>query len=114
LPSFTFTADFGAAKSSRPTVTTIKFGDGYEQRTAYGLNSNPRKWNLRFSNRSVSDIDDIEEFLNARGATESFDWTGMRGDESVVVVCREWSRTTDHANSDTLTATFEEVFEPTA
>lgn len=112
MPEFEWTPDFGAAKRSSPTVQAVKFGDGYEQRAAYGLNTNSKTWNLSFSNRDVDDIDDIEEFLDARGAVESFDWTPPRADDTIKVVCREWSRRIDHAGTDTLTATFEQVFEP--
>lgn len=112
MPSFEWTPDFGSSKSSKPTVTPIKFGDGYEQRAANGINTNPKTWNLNFRNRDVSDIDDIEEFLDARGAVESFEWTPPRASDPIMVVCREWNRTIDHAGTDSLTATFEQVFEP--
>jgi phage-related protein len=112
LPSFTWTPDFGATKSSKPTIIGVKFGDGYEARYAQGINTNPRSWSLRFTNRSVSEADAIEAFLIARGGVESFDFTGTRADETVRVVCKEWTRSTDHATLDSLSATFTEVFEP--
>ena len=112
MPEFTWTPDFGSSKQSKPKVQAVKFGDGYEQRAAFGLNTNPKIWSLTFANRDTSDIDDIEDFLDARDGVESFDWTPPRAEDSIKVVCREWNRTIDHAGTDSLTATFEQVFEP--
>lgn len=113
---FTYTPDFGASRKSKPRVNAIQFGDGYEQRVATGQNRDPKVWALRFSNRSVDDIDAIEAFLEARvtasGTHESFDWTPPRADTAITVVCREWDRTIDHAETDSLAATFIQVFEP--
>lgn len=110
--TFTWTPDFGAGKASKPTISPVKFGDGYEQRAAVGLNTNPKTWNLAFSKRDISEIDAIDSFLDARGAVERFSWTPPRASDPVVVVCRQWSRTYENAAMDSLTATFDEVFEP--
>ena len=37
-----------AVKRSQPAIKTTKFGDGYEQRTTFGLNQNPKEWSLTF------------------------------------------------------------------
>lgn len=112
MPTFTWTPEFGSSKSSKPTVTVVKFGDGYEARQSDIINSNPKSWSLDFKSRDVSEIDAIEDFLDARGAVEAFDWTPPRASVSVRVVCRQWDRTIDHSATDSLTATFEQVFDP--
>jgi len=112
MPTFTWTAEFGSQKTKQPVVSQIKFGDGYEQRQTTGLNTNPQKWDLQFNNRDTSEIDDIDDFLDARGGVESFDWTPPRASDAIKVVCRQWQRTLASAQFDTLTATFEQVFEP--
>lgn len=109
---FTWTPDFKAGKNSKPTVSQIKFGDGYEARVAHGINTDPKIWTVKFSAREVSEIDAIEAFLEARGGTEAFDWTPPRAGSASKFVCREWDRSIDSASFDTLTAKFEEVFEP--
>jgi phage-related protein len=93
-------------------VTVVKFGDGYEARHTHGINPDLKVWNLTFRNRDVSEIDEIEEFLDARGAVESFDWIPPRAEDAIRVVCRQWERTIDKAATDSLTARFEEVAEP--
>lgn len=79
-----------------PKVKTSKFGDGYEQRVADGINNNLQKWQISFNNRSLDDVDVVYNFLKARGGVESFDWT-PRGELSPrKFVCRKWSRKFDH------------------
>lgn len=106
------TPDFGAQKKSQPAVRVVKFGDGYEQRLAYGVNTQPKVWTLRWSASSNSDADAIEAFLEARGAVESFDWTPLQEATSYKFVCREWDREHKYSDINTITATFEQVFEP--
>jgi phage-related protein len=65
FPSVTPT--YGAQKSSAPNFRIARFGDGYEQRTTFGLNQNPKEWDLTW-NVSETDADTIETFLDARAA----------------------------------------------
>jgi phage-related protein len=110
MATFTYTPDFGASKASKPRVKVITFGDGYEQRLAYGINTNPQEWNLTFSNRNDSEAQAIDAFLTARNAVESFSWTPY-GESPRNFVCREWSKVLNGYNRNTIEATFIEVFE---
>jgi len=105
------TPDFGVQKQSQPVVNAIKFGDGYEQRVQFGINQNPKKWDLTWSAKSNTDATAIEAFFDARGGTESFDWTPINSATAYKWVCRSWNRSFDLANINTITATFEQVFE---
>jgi len=107
--AFTWRATYGASKAVAPTVKPIKFGDGYEQRQGNGINQQPRKYSLAF-NRVKAEIDVIDDFLKARGAIEAFSYTHP-GQSAGVFVCREWARTDVAYNFDSLSATFEEVYE---
>ena len=111
MATFTYISDFGAAINSKPSVTVVKFGDGYEKRQAFGINQNLKSWSLQFSNRTNTDADGIEAFLDARAGVESFDWTEPFG-TGYKYVCREWSRTVEMFNNNTIQATFDEVAEP--
>lgn len=106
------TPDFGAQKRTQPNVRVVRFGDGYEQRLAYGVNTQPKNWSLTWSASSNSDADAIEAFWEARGAVESFDWTPIGDTTSYKFVCRQWQRQHQYADINTITATFEQVFEP--
>ncbi len=112
MSTFTWTPDFGASKKSKPSVTQVKFGDGYEQRIVQGLNTNPAMWDVKFSLREDDESNEIIDFLEARGASESFDWTPPLSDTEYKFVCREWGMSTDYHNKNTITAVFEQVFEP--
>ena len=46
--------DFGIVKQNKPNTRVVKFGDGYEHRITYGLNQNPKTFNLTFKNISES------------------------------------------------------------
>lgn len=109
MSTFSYTPEFGASKQLRPRVTAIKFGDGYEQRVAQGLNTQLEIWNLNFANRSQVDADAIDAFLRARGGVESFDWTPPDAAASKKFVCREWTRVIQKANLYSISATFEQV-----
>lgn len=106
------TPTYGAQKSSRPSVRTVQFGDGYQQRLTYGINQNPKTWNLTWE-ASETDADTIEAFLNARAADNaSFDWTPLDEATSYKWICQEWNKTIPYKNRATITATFTQVFEP--
>ena len=109
---FTWSPDYGASKSKKPIVKQIKFGDGYEQRATFGINQNPQNWNVKFTNRVQTEADAIEAFFDAQGGVTPFDWTPPDQSTSYKFVCRDWVRTIDHAGLFSITANFEQVFEP--
>lgn len=106
------TPAYGAEKTSSPNVRIARFGSGYEQRTTFGINQNPKEWSLTWPNITETDADTIENFLNARGGVESFDWTPPDEGTSYKWVCSEWSKSIPYNNRATITATFRQVFEP--
>ena len=107
------TPDFGASRKSQPNVRKVQFGDGYEQRLTYGLNQNPRIWNLTWTAKDSTDADAIEAFFDARAADNaSFDWTPLDEATAYKWVVESWSRDLRYANVNTITASFRQVFEP--
>jgi|TARA_Y100000015_G_C2366248_1_gene77683 phage-related protein len=110
FPSITPTYD--VRKTSAPKQRVISLGDGYEQRVTFGLNQNPKVFNLTF-NVSETDADTIETFLDARAADNaSFDFTPPGEASSSKFVCEEWSKTIPYLNRATIQVTFRQVFEP--
>lgn len=108
---FTYTPSFEATEVSKPRVRRFAAGDGYEQRITFGLNTDPKEWQLVFSNRDDTERDQILAFLEARKAVESFDWTPPRGTAGKYV-CDEWQVTLSNCNNNQIRATFREVYEP--
>lgn len=110
MATFSYTPDFGATKKLQPRINSISFGDGYEQRATFGINNNPQTWNLSFSNRADSEAEAIDEFLTARGGMESFLWTPYNESQGRYI-CKEWSKSIDRYNGNTIQATFIQVYE---
>lgn len=112
MATFNYAPDFGATVTYTPSVKRIKFGDGYEQRVPFGINTNPQVWSLKFQNRGHNDTVAIDTFLAARKAAEAFDWIPPRQTVAIKVVCDSWSVEAVKANINTITATFRQVFQP--
>ena len=111
FPSITPT--YGLQRSSAPNFRKVQFGDGYEARLTYGINQNPKVFNLTFE-VSETDADTIETFLDARAANnmESFDFTPPGESSSSKFVCEQWTKTIPYLNRATIQATFIQKFEP--
>ena len=110
FPSITPT--YGVQKSSAPVVRKVQFGDGFEKRLSFGINQNPKTYNLTFE-VSETDADTIETFLDARAADNAaFDFTPPGEGTSYKFVCETWSKSIPYLNRATIQATFRQVFEP--
>lgn len=110
MATFTWIASTGASLSIRPNVRRVAFGDGYEQRVAFGINTQPEVWSLEFRGKTTTEAAAIDAFLRAHGAVESFTWTTPTG-AAGKFICEEWSRSVDEPNIETMRATFKQVFD---
>jgi len=99
-----------ASLTVKPNVRKVSFGDGYEQRLAYGINTQPEVWSLEFRGKSTVEAAAIDNFLRARGAVQSFDWTTPSGIVGKFL-CEEWSRSIEEPNLENIHATFRQVFD---
>lgn len=108
MSTFTWPPAFNAQLNSQPRIAAASFGDGYEQRVKAGINNAPRSWSLTFTNHKDKSAE-IENFLIARGALESFNWQPPDG-ATGKFICKEWSKQYLAPNVRTITATFVEVF----
>lgn len=105
--------NFGATKKSAPTNRVVKFGDGYEQVLRFGLNQNPKTWDLTWENITEQQGDTIEAFLDARAADgDAFDWTPPDDATAYKWRCDSWSKTLPYCNLVNISATFRQVYEP--
>ena len=110
FPSITPT--YGIQKRSAPSIRRVQFSDGYETRLTFGLNQNPKTYNLTFV-VSETDADTIEEFLDARADDNAaFDFTPPGESAGAKFVCETWSKSIPYLNRATIQATFRQVFEP--
>tara|TARA_R100001163_G_scaffold52212_1_gene39582 strand:+ start:2093 stop:2446 length:354 start_codon:yes stop_codon:yes gene_type:complete len=104
---------FPVRKVSKPNTRTVKFGDGYEHRILFGLNQNPKIFNLKWKNISEAESDTLENFLDDRAVDgASFTYTPHNETTAMQFKCTEWSKNMEYPNRATLQATFTQVFEP--
>ena len=110
FPSITPT--YGLQKRSAPSFRKVQFSDGYEARLTFGLNQNPKIYNLTFE-VSEGQADTIEMFLDARADDNApFDFTPPGEASSSKCVGEQWSKSIPYLNRATIQTTFCEVFEP--
>ena len=109
MQKFTWFPDTNSASDTKPNVKVAKFGDGYEQRTSIGLNTDPMKWSLKFT-RSREEGMAIRAFLRLHGAIKAFLWTNPL-EEVGTYVCREWKTSQLKGGVMEVSAEFEQVFE---
>lgn len=108
--------DKGLSRQSTPRIRVAKFGDGYEQRIANGINPIEETFSVTFNNRPAAEIDDIIGYLASLGGVSSFDFTfpddnGVGGETTIKVVCDTYSQTYTHDGYPSATATFRRVYE---
>jgi phage-related protein len=108
MSTFTWVPDIGAKCDRKPSIRSVKFGEGYEQRAANGLNPDLRTYTLTFTGRSAAESTAIDAFLTTQGGVTSFDYTHP-GESSRKFVCREWSSTDAGYQVKTISATFMQV-----
>ena len=71
--------DKSLSRSATTSVRVAKFGDGYQQRVADGLNSIAALFSITLANRSKTDIDDIVAFFELNRGVTSFNFTTYSG-----------------------------------
>ena len=62
-------------RTQSPRVRIQKFGDGYEQRLAEGINNIVDNFTLSFINRVKAESDDIIAFFETKAGVTAFDFT---------------------------------------
>ena len=112
------TPDKQLTKTSTPRILTAKFGDGYEQRIADGINVLNETYSLTFRNRTKEEIDDIVAFLDTKQNVTKFiltlpdsNNTTRSGERDVKVVSTNYSVNYSYDNFYSLSVSLRRVFE---
>jgi len=66
--------DRGVSTDQTPNVLKASYGDGYEQRSTFGINTIREEWSLTWSNKILPDANKIIRFLETEGGVTAFDW----------------------------------------
>lgn len=104
-------ADDNYSWSEEPRVRLAQFGDGYEQRTADGLNTRPRKLTVDWPNLVLADKDTILNFLRARNGVDAFFWTPPGESTAIKVKAPTWTVKRTSGPYWSISVTFQEVFD---
>lgn len=112
MAAFTWNVSANPNEDVQPNVSNIKFGDGYTQRLKKGINTMPSMWIVNFQNRSETEATEVFNFFVARGGTEYFEWTPPGQSIAKKFVCQKWGRVVHNGGLYSISATFEEVFDP--
>ena len=113
--SRTILPDKGLQRQSTPRVLVARFGDGYEQRLADGINSIDEVFNVTFNNRTKEEIDDITGYLASLNGATAFSYTipdsNNSGETTIKVVCDTFTQNYSYGDFYSASATFRRVYE---
>lgn len=125
--SRTVIPDKGMTRNVTPKVHKISFGDGYEQRTGYGINNINETYSVTFNNRTRAEIEDIAYYLGSLNGVTAFNFTvpnyatteettgvldsSTDDEKTIKVVCDRWNQTYAYDEFYSLTAEFRRVYE---
>lgn len=112
IPSFDWGESSALTLDETPRVTATGYGDGYEQRSADGINNLAQVWDLNFEEVDNAIAGEIVAYLRARNGVEAFDWTPKWETVPIKVICKSWKRSPDGDGLSRISARFEQKFEP--
>ena len=92
MADFNYLVDPGMEEAADFAVDAVRFGDGFVQRAAKGINNGLRRWTVSFSDRSKTEADAIVTFFREKAGATSFSWRPFGFDADVRVVCPSYSK----------------------
>ncbi|QKS24591.1 phage tail protein [Vreelandella titanicae] len=102
-------ADIGAQLQFNFNTITANFGDGYEQRSANGINSVRETVDVTYSLLSDSDMSIVLNFIKSVGSSKPFYFTFYNNDPKLYT-CESFSQTVVEKNRNTIAMQFREWF----
>jgi len=108
---------YNSGFDTTPGVTEYRFGDGYSQAVANGINNMPEDISVSYINRSVPEMELLIAFFRQMGGANYFMFRPppyKYGDGSLKPYrkfkCTKWSKTPGSGVTWNISATFVEVF----
>lgn len=112
--TFIWKTTTAASGSGTFATRESKFGDGYSQAVAAGINNETQSWNVELVGRKrtgVFGVLDPLAFLRAKKGATSFFWTPPLGVQGYYR-CKQYGIRDVGGGLYAITATFEQVFYP--
>jgi len=82
--------DYSSPVNFEPRVLKAGFGDGYQQRTADGLNSNMETWELSYDELTDAEVKILLDFFAGLNAVANFSWQSKYSNVAKQYVCQKW------------------------
>jgi len=95
----------------RPGVHSVKFGDGYGQRVAKGINNKLQVWSVTYENKTQSVGETLFNFFDGLGGVDYFEWTPPGEASARRFIAPEYEKDFPYGGRpvQSITTTFEEV-----
>jgi len=84
MKTFTWDIDASSGESTAHSVNKVRFGDGYEQVSSFGINNKRKTWQCSRQDYK-STIDDIYNFLGSTQAVEPFYFQPIKTEQGFTV-----------------------------
>ena len=110
IETFSWKPDKSPAGTYSYRTRKAQFGDGYAQVVGDGINAEAQSWPLTFIGFKA-DMQAIRDFLRQHGGAKAFLWTPPAGALGLYR-CASFGITPVGANLYSLSATFEQAFQP--
>ena len=91
------------------TITSVQFGDGYEQNAGNGINNRRQGWQLEFG---PDESQAVRDFLIRHAGHRSFEWTNPDGEVGRYAVKKPLTTKYLASGIRVLSCNFEQVFYP--
>ena len=113
LAEFFWIPSYASTIQHKPSVATIRYGNGYEQRISKSINPDLKTLQLNFDQRTSREARAIIYFLQQRSAVQAFAYNpgDIYSDRTYRTryVCREWETGFTFKENYSIKAKFEEV-----
>jgi len=108
--NFIWTPSYSVNARQQPSVVSIKFGGGYEQRLKEGINNNLISVESKFEARSATETAAIVHFLTDKEGYRGF-WFMTPPPFGVMkkFVCKDWATNQTFDDNYTISVTFLEI-----
>jgi phage-related protein len=103
----------GLAVDLTPRIRSVQFGEGYDQTSKDGINSNPRTFNVKYNKATKKKAVNVLNFLeDHQEGTKWFYWTPPEPyDDLTKFKCAKWGNSFDGPNVYNVDAVFKQSYE---
>ncbi|MHC1728581.1 MAG: phage tail protein [Syntrophobacteraceae bacterium] len=104
-------ASYGSSLDEEARILENKFGDGYTQTAADGINNIDATLPMKWEWITSAEADTLIAFFRAKAGTTPFKYKIPTEPAAWVWKCKKWSRDTDKCGLTSVNATFERRFD---